>query len=61
MKQKLNLEALRLRSFVTKIDSDAQVGGFTVTGCVSLSGCETSPVLCNIVVITEDCQTEFLC
>jgi hypothetical protein len=52
------LNDLQLKSFVT-IEETEHVGGATGLGCDSVSGCDTSPVICDIVVLTENCVTVF--
>jgi len=57
--KKLSLNDLQLKSFVTRLEETEHVGGATGLGCDSVSGCDTSPVICDIVVLTENCVTVF--
>ena len=58
-RKKLSLTDLRLQSFVTRGEEAAHVGGATGFGCDSISACDTSPIICDIVLLTEACGTVF--
>ncbi len=60
---KMNLENLKIKSFVTqpqnRRDMEAINGGSLTPLNTFQAGCETSPIVCDIV--TENCPTFFNC